>query len=699
MQLRGYGDIELVGEGGLGRVYRAVKVSTGGTVAIKELRDISAGSPAWHRARRELDAMLRLKGHAHVINVEEVIDGPNGPCLIMEYAPGGSLFDRVQRGPLSAPELVLVGQHVCDALTASHAAGVLHRDIKPHNLLVDAFGQVKVCDFGIASLARDGELRTKTGALTMAYASPEELDGSDDIGPAADVYSFAATMLHLASGRRPSFQDRLNGTSVDFAVKDDALTSSIALLRQAFAHKPGSRPSVSDLSASFDEDAYRLGPRRVKALDHRLPAPAASQTDVPLQTLVRDRLPAPTIAKPTERPAEMAPTIHDAPDPTILRPSYLADGRSIRPSSRSGPFIAVAIALIALGAAVAIVLTRDSGNATLTSDTTDDTTSVSPAITQVSTTVTAVTAGQTAVATSAATPLRGEVLITMDDHTDRVRSALFSSDGNRVVTASKDGTARVWDAATGDVITIYSGHTDQLFSAAFSPDGNRVVTASADDTAQVWNATTGDPITALEGHTADVNSAMFSPDGARIVTASDDGTVRVWDANTGANVDTVDIPGPLASAQFGPDGAWIVTASLDSVATVWSPSSGEFRTLVGHSDDVYSAAFSPDGTRVVTASADGTAKVWNAFTGAELFTLTGHASRVFSARFSLDGSRIVTASWDHTARVWGSSTGDELLRLDGHTLELFSAEFSPDGTRVVTASDDDTAKIWYVGSS
>ena len=270
MQLGGYSDIQLVGEGGLGRVYRARRDSTGGTVAIKELRDISSGSPTWHRARRELDALLRLKGHSHVINVEEVIDGPDGPCLIMEYAPGGSLFDRVQTSPLSVPELVLVGQHVCDALAASHAVGVIHRDIKPHNLLIGAFGQVKVCDFGIASLARDGESRTKTGSLTMAYASPEELDGSDDIGPAADVYSFAATMLHLASGRRPSFQDRVDATGVDFANNDEPLLSSIALLRQALAHKPEDRPSVADLAASFDNDAFALGPRRIKALE---PAP------------------------------------------------------------------------------------------------------------------------------------------------------------------------------------------------------------------------------------------------------------------------------------------------------------------------------------------------------------------------------------------------------------------------------------------
>ena len=140
------------------------------------MRNVSEGSSAWHRARRELEALLRLKGHPYVISVEEILEGPNGPCLVMEFAPGGSLMDRLCDGPLPTPEVVLIGQQVSEALSAAHALGIIHRDIKPPNLLIGSFGQVKVCDFGIASLARDDELRTKTSALTRAYASPEELD-------------------------------------------------------------------------------------------------------------------------------------------------------------------------------------------------------------------------------------------------------------------------------------------------------------------------------------------------------------------------------------------------------------------------------------------------------------------------------------------------------------------------------------------
>lgn len=267
-QLAGYSDVHLIGEGGLGRVYCAVRVSTGGLVALKELQNVQSASPAWHRARRELDAMLRLKGHPYVVSVEEIVEGATGPCLVMEYLPGGSLHDRLVHGRLPAAEVVLVGQHVSQALAAAHAAGIVHRDVKPHNLLVGAFGQVKVCDFGIASVARGSEGRTFTQALTLAYASPEELDGDGLVGPAADVYSFGATMAHLLSGRKPSFQERLAGVPliVDDATVEPPMRGVVAALTRCVAHAAGDRPSMSEMVAVFDAAAVQLGDRRLTGL-------------------------------------------------------------------------------------------------------------------------------------------------------------------------------------------------------------------------------------------------------------------------------------------------------------------------------------------------------------------------------------------------------------------------------------------------
>ena len=117
-----------------------------------------------------------------------------------------------------------------------------------------------------------------------------------------------------------------------------------------------------------------------------------------------------------------------------------------------------------------------------------------------------------------------------------MRSAAFSPDGARIVTASGDQTARIWDAATRQGVAVLRGHQGDVHSAAFSPDGSRIVTASDDKTARIWDAATGQEIAVLRGHEGVVNSAAFSPDGSRIVTASGDRTARIWDAATGKEI-------------------------------------------------------------------------------------------------------------------------------------------------------------------
>ena len=240
----------------------------------------------------------------------------------------------------------------------------------------------------------------------------------------------------------------------------------------------------------------------------------------------------------------------------------------------------------------------------------------------------------------------GAERLSLRGHEGAVQSAAFSPDGARIVTASDDRTARIWDAATGAEIAALRGHERAVAGAAFSPDGARIVTASDDRTARIWDAATGAEIAALRGHEGAVRSAAFSPDGARIVTASDDRTARIWDAATGA----------------------------------------EIAALRGHEDGVLSAAFSPDGARIVTASDDRTARIWDAATGAEIAALRGHEDWVRSAAFSPDGARIVTASDDRTARIWDAATGAEIAALRGHENSVRSAAFSPDGARIVTAS-------------
>ena len=285
---------------------------------------------------------------------------------------------------------------------------------------------------------------------------------------------------------------------------------------------------------------------------------------------------------------------------------------------------------------------------------------------------------------------------TLQGHTGWVRLAVFSPDGLRIVTASDDSTAKLWNAQTGELIHTLQGHTNAVKSAVFSPDGSRILTISLDNAAKLWNAQTGQLIHTLQGHTNIVDSAVFSPDRLLVATASKDSTAKLWNAHTGELIHTLEgHTNGVNSAVFSPDGLHIAIASDDSIVKLWNAHTGELiYTLQGHTNMVNSAIFSPDGLRIVTASYDKTAKVWDAQTGQLIHTLEGHTYWVISAVFSPDGLRILTASYDHTAKLWNAQTGQLIHTLEGHTNGVNSAVFSPDGSRIVTASDDTTAKVW-----
>ncbi len=284
-------------------------------------------------------------------------------------------------------------------------------------------------------------------------------------------------------------------------------------------------------------------------------------------------------------------------------------------------------------------------------------------------------------------------LIAAFDHQGAVNTAAFSPDGTRILTASADKTAKLWDAPSGKVISSFS-HEGTVNAAAFSPDGARVLTASADKTAKLWDAISGKLIASFS-HQDEVNDAVFSPDGARILTASADKTAKLWDAVSGKAIASFYHQANVYHGVFSPDGAWILTASLDRTARLWDAASGKLITSFEHQNAVRWAVFSPDGAWILTASVDKTAKLWDAASG-KLIASFDHQDVVVDAAFSPDGARILTASWDKTSKLWDAGSG-KLIASFADPDELNAAAFSPDGARILTASWDKTAKLWEVG--
>jgi WD40 repeat protein/transcriptional regulator with XRE-family HTH domain len=304
--------------------------------------------------------------------------------------------------------------------------------------------------------------------------------------------------------------------------------------------------------------------------------------------------------------------------------------------------------------------------------------------------------------------------LTLRGHTDTVWSAVFSQDGTKIVTASTDGTAKVWDAVTGkELLSVKSvtkgaNPSTEAFEgwgwfwyAAFSPDGKYLATADGDGIARVWDAVTGDELLALKGHNNDVFHIEFSPDGSRLVTVSPDGLAIIWDANTGEKLLSLSEGSALYWAVFSPDSSRIAVANYEEGwVSIWDVATGERLLALPHPDtQVDSVTYSPDGSRIVTNSNDQTVRIWDANTGKELLSLYGYTINVTNAAYSPDGARIATVVRNSQIKIWDAKTGQEFFTIPAHSLDVLTVAFSPDGNRIVTASRDGTAKVWNVSPS
>ncbi|WP_216587726.1 serine/threonine-protein kinase [Streptomyces brasiliscabiei] len=273
-ELPGYEIQEVLGQGGFATVYRARQLAVGREVALKVDSRVLTTPRDRQRFLREVTAAGQLSGHPHVVPVYDAgVLADNRPYMVLELCPGGSLGDRLNRqGALPVKEARDIGVGLADAVAAAHAAGVLHRDIKPGNVMVNRYGGIALTDFGLAAMPRPGrELSVTREALTPAYAPPEAFHMADP-SPAGDVYSLAATVHALLCGRPPHYPE--DGTQLSLAelivrhtwpyADLPALPPALnAALRYALAADPAHRLSDAgafrDALAAVDLDTVDLG--------------------------------------------------------------------------------------------------------------------------------------------------------------------------------------------------------------------------------------------------------------------------------------------------------------------------------------------------------------------------------------------------------------------------------------------------------
>jgi WD40 repeat protein len=277
-------------------------------------------------------------------------------------------------------------------------------------------------------------------------------------------------------------------------------------------------------------------------------------------------------------------------------------------------------------------------------------------------------------------------------HDQVINTAFFSPNGQQVLTPSFDNTAKLWDSQTGNLLQTFK-HDDRVENAVFSPNGQQILTGSDDKTAKLWDNQTGNLLQTFK-HDYRVNNAAFSPNGQQILTASGDNTAKLWDNQTGNLLQTFRHDEEVRNAVFSPNSQQILTSSIDKTAKLWDSQTGNLLKTFKHDREVTNAAFGPNGQQILTIYIDKTAKLWDSQTGYLLQTFK-HDYRVNNAAFSPNGQQILTSSMDKTAKLWDSQTG-YLLQTFKHDEEVRNAFFSPNGQRILTASVDKTAKLWSI---
>jgi serine/threonine protein kinase len=264
----GYLELREVGRGGFGIVYRAVQVEFNRTVALKVLTNVSDDPSARARFERECLAMGSLSGHPNIVTVYAAgytVDGR--PYIAMEYLPGGTLAERLAGRGISWSEAATIGIKICGALQRAHDSGVLHRDVKPENVLVSAYDEPKLADFGIARLHGGYETRSGIVTATFAHAAPELLEGKPP-SAASDVYSLASTLYSLITGHPPFVvedEDTLPAVIARIAtqpppdLRDRGVPDPVcAALEHALAKDPSARTPTAAAFGSELQDAVRL---------------------------------------------------------------------------------------------------------------------------------------------------------------------------------------------------------------------------------------------------------------------------------------------------------------------------------------------------------------------------------------------------------------------------------------------------------
>lgn len=656
----------------------------------------------------EAETWAGLGLHPNLVTCYYVRTINNIPSIFIEFIDGGSLHDAITNRELYQGESSVVLARILDlaiqmarGLNYIHQKGLVHRDVKPGNVMLTRQGSARITDFGLARLFESGS--SSRGGFTLAYASPEQ-EAGQPVTAKTDVWSLAVTLLEMFLGRLTWSKGSqahqtldIRSTNESTATGQRFIPAEISeMLKEFLVVDPANRPDMGQFCIALESSYRQLTEQTYPRLESKL-------VDLTASSLNNRAISFLDLGKEDDAIQAWQQALASSPQHFESNYNYgyyrwrhgqiddIALVNQITSLVQSQGNESEAIRLLSLvhqerGDTLAIKSLQQQG--LLQNSKFEQ--------------------GQTR---SGQFFLERRIMA----HLGGVHSINFSSDGKWIVSGGKDNLVRVWETATGKQLLQLEGHTDWVRSVQFSPDNRLILSAGNDKTCRIWELSTGKTLTIFRGHTEIVNSARFSADGRSVISASDvkflggkKNYLFLWDAETGQIKRNFHSKGQgslfgiqdIKSVFFSPDERFVLTDGSDSVIRYWDCNTGEdVRQFRGGEKTNCLGNISPDGRYIASASweilsndEDTHVQVFDFQSGKVIRDWTGTRGAAQYVGFSAD-SKYLLAGDAKAIRVWDFANG-QIVRTLEHKADIWSTSFSPDEHYLATGSQDDSIWLW-----